>query len=288
MKNYTVIDSDNYAASGIETIFFPGGEPHAKLPKFEGRVLFCGKLRNWSDVGFAAVVIDALRHQKIDRLDAFIPYFPAARQDRSDGAAAFTLKLVARLLCNRMSDDMHYDNGVDHWTHVFDAHSDVTIENTLATNWNWENLDQPVVREAVAVIAPDAGAVKRASDYRDTFHEYSGLLEATKRRNPQTGALGGYKMPKLPAIGHYVIVDDICDGGGTFNLLMEAVLADPFGAESTFELVVSHGIFSRGLSAIHPRIEHITTTDSWCRLPSDNRLTVVKLDQLFNRIMEGI
>jgi hypothetical protein len=31
-----IIDSDSYAASGIDTLFFPGGEPHVKLPAVNG------------------------------------------------------------------------------------------------------------------------------------------------------------------------------------------------------------------------------------------------------------
>ena len=41
-----VIDSDNYSAAGIETMFFPGGEPHVKLPLYREPVILYGKLRD--------------------------------------------------------------------------------------------------------------------------------------------------------------------------------------------------------------------------------------------------
>jgi ribose-phosphate pyrophosphokinase len=88
-------------------------------------------------------------------------------------------------------------------------------------------------------------------------------------------------MPPLPARGRYIIVDDICDGGGTFNLLAHEFKADPQAGASKLELFVSHGIFSKGLSGIDPVIERVTTTDSWCRLASDARLTVLPLKPLF-------
>jgi phosphoribosylpyrophosphate synthetase len=85
-------------------------------------------------------------------------------------------------------------------------------------------------------------------------------------------------MPELQRSGRHIIVDDICDGGGTFNLLAEAwKRKNP--AYSKLELFVSHGIFSKGLDAIDPVIEHITTTDSWCKGNSyiRDRLTVLPL-----------
>jgi ribose-phosphate pyrophosphokinase len=88
-------------------------------------------------------------------------------------------------------------------------------------------------------------------------------------------------MPPLSAQGRYIIVDDICDGGGTFNLLATAFATDPVGRFSMLEMFVSHGIFSKGIDAISPTIKKIVTTDSWCQLPSDDRLTVLPLSPLF-------
>ena len=111
-----IIDSDNYAASGIETMFFPGGEPHAKIPeRVAGKVLLFLKLRTWEQTGLAACVIDALsRNNRVSRLDTFIAYFPGARQDRSDGRAPLTVKLMVELLTRNRGN-----------LHVFDAHSHV-------------------------------------------------------------------------------------------------------------------------------------------------------------------
>ena len=53
-----IIDSDDYSAAGIETMFFPGGEPHVKVPFFSEPLLLHLKLRTWNDVGFAALLLD--------------------------------------------------------------------------------------------------------------------------------------------------------------------------------------------------------------------------------------
>jgi hypothetical protein len=58
-----IIDSDNYAASGVETMFFPGGEPHVKIPRFKEMPILHLKLRTWNDVGFASLLTNALHNQ---------------------------------------------------------------------------------------------------------------------------------------------------------------------------------------------------------------------------------
>jgi|SRR5581483_8737464 len=260
-----VIDSDNYAAAGIETLCFPGGEPHVKIPRFSEPVLLYLKTRTWLDVGFGALVLDALKRQlPSDRVGLFLPYFPGARQDRSDGFAAKTVEVLARLFGNAE-------------VAVFDPHSQETL-NQLHCAQVFMPADLPIERHIDGVIAPDAGAVRRASQFCARFLGHGApFLTCSKSRDASTGRLSNYQMPRLPTPGRYIVVDDICDGGGTFNLLAEAWKKDPLSADSSLELFVSHGIFSRGLDAIDPAYEHITTTDSWCQLPSNERLTVIPL-----------
>jgi ribose-phosphate pyrophosphokinase len=297
--SYTLIDSDAYATVGIETMFFPGGEPHVKLPRFKGDVLFVARLRTWADVGLAACVINALWLQysdcAIERFECFIPYFPGARQDRArDGSAPLTLELMTRLLVTAPCST----------THVFDPHS-AALSRTARhgansiVEWQWDDLPYVPYRQGpdVAVIAPDAGAVERALKFRDKFYHDAPMVFGAKHRDSTSGKLWGYELAHYGLKPrHYVIIDDICDGGGTFNLLMDAAFKG-FHRDSTYELVVSHGIFSKGLAVLHPRIEHITTTDSWCRLNQsrpdlkdmwifvDPRLSIVPLRPLYDQIM---
>lgn len=269
-----MIDSDNYAAAGIQTMFFPGGEPHVKLPAISGDVLLHLKLRSWADTTFAALVLDAVCRSDTSDVHAFVPYFPGARQDRADGRSALTLGLVGDMLTRNRA-----------MVAVFDPHSHAIFEH--AAVWRSlmpEDLDVPVRNDVVGVIAPDAGARQRASSFRDRFYPGREVLECSKRRDPAMGLLSSYHMPPLPAKGRYIIVDDICDGGGTFNLLANAFSRDPLAAGSQLELFVSHGIFSRGLAAISPVISRITTTDSWCQLASDDRLDVIPLRDLFSLV----
>lgn len=261
---FTLIDSDNYAAAGIETLFFPGGEPHAKVPLFKEAPLLHLKLRTWTDVGFAACVMSALTSQHV-AFKTFMPYFPGARQDRSDGTAPLTVGIMSYLLV--YSRDFY----------VFDPHSAAIHRHMDCHQFMPSDLPIATDESVRGVIAPDKGAVERATQYRDYFCPGAPVIECTKTRDPHTGRLGNYYMPVLPRSGRYIVVDDICDGGGTFNLLADAWAKDPYAARSTLELFVSHGIFSRGLEALSPHYARITTTDSWCRAPSGGRLTVIPL-----------
>lgn len=261
-----IIDSDRYADAGIETMVFPGGEPHVKVPRMEEDVTLFLKLRTWADVGFAVLVIDAFGRQGRLR-HTFIPYFPAARQDKTDGRAALSLAVNGRLFGATP-------------IRVFDPHSVKLLEHVkVARAYMPADLDLPIKPDVVGVIAPDEGARARAVHFRDRFYPAATIELATKRRDPQTGALSNYQLPALTRAGRYIIVDDICDGGGTFNLLAEAFTrrtAELTGA-CALDLFVSHGIFSKGLDNIAPAIGSITTTDSWCRLPEDGRLRVLPL-----------
>lgn len=281
MKGFTVIDSDNYSAAGVVTMKFPGGEPHVKIPReLEGaNVLAVLKLRTWDDVGYAALLLDALE-QADASVTPFIPYYPGARQERSDGTAPITLGVMNRLLA--------YNTVV----HVLDFHSHSGYM-PACRNWRITDLLPPSSKptsDVVGIIAPDRGAMGRAFSFRDALYPGRAVIECEKVRDSASGWISGYNMPALKHSGHYIVVDDICDGGATFNLLAQAFDADPIGKQSTLDLVVSHGIFSKGVSAISERYQRIITTASWCdpvQESNHGRLTVLSLEPIIEAIKRG-
>jgi len=281
-----VIDSDNYAASGIETLFFPGGEPHARIPENFGDALLFLKPRTWNDVGTAACVLDALYQQgwkKHRKVWLFCPYFPAARQDRTDYCTPITRSIMARILgqsVNRLyTFDLHSSpHGMGACVHKNFMPSDMVKERSP---------------EGFYVICPDHGAMRRAQDFADANGSRHPIIVCDKQRDFATGKFTGFKLPALPEKGAvYVIIDDICDGGGTFNLLAEAFSKDPASEGAALALFVSHGIFSNGLNAIDSRIALIVTTNSWARLgdtgtqQDPGRLTVLSLQPVIDKILE--
>jgi ribose-phosphate pyrophosphokinase len=74
-----------------------------------------------------------------------------------------------------------------------------------------------------------------------------------------------------------LIVDDLCDGGGTFTAHASVLLA---AGATAVDLYVTHGIFSKGLPLDH--IDRVFTTDSYRRRGTYTRATVfpVKMGEL--------
>ena len=81
----------------------------------------------------------------------------------------------------------------------------------------------------------------------------------------RTGKILKTEIPDLPGLVgddlKYVIIDDICDGGRTFNELAKAIRAQR--ADAKIYLVVTHGIFSAGFAELSLNFEHIYTTNSY-------------------------
>lgn len=106
------------------------------------------------------------------------------------------------------------------------------------------------------ILLPDEGAKR---------YKFEGALQCHKTRNPTTGALSGFEVPDFDR-DSALIVDDICDGGGTFMGLAQAINT----AEKAFSriprkrlyLYVTHGIFSQGFKTLFEHFERIYTTDS--------------------------
>jgi ribose-phosphate pyrophosphokinase len=116
--------------------------------------------------------------------------------------------------------------------------------------------DQGLPQRYQGIIAPDKGAVERAGKVADACH--IPLYKAEKVRDKDTGKLSGFTCESLPDTGRFLVVDDICDGGGTFMGLAQAagVGRDRLG------LFVSHGVFSGNASHLWNHFSEIWTTDS--------------------------
>jgi len=90
------------------------------------------------------------------------------------------------------------------------------------------------------VVIPDAGAAKKAYSWLDGRT----VVQALKRRDVRTGALSGFEVLADDLGGRpCIIIDDICDGGGTF-LGLAAELQKANAGPLT--LAVTHGLFTKG------------------------------------------
>lgn len=182
-----------------------------------------------------------------------LPYLPAARADRGRPCGA---QVYANLV-NALGADLVI---------TIDPHSAMMpkeVKNLRVVD-TWSLIESALHGQKIdTVIAPDKGAVERASKVADKLDVP--LIVARKERDFETGKLLSYDIPKLDPTKQHLVVDDICDGGGTFILLAQAAGVP----KSQLNLWVTHGIFSGAATNLRNYYERILTTDSH---PGHNRV----------------
>jgi len=183
---------------------------------------------------------------RIDRL--ILPYLPGARQDRSNptGDVLFTALSVADMINFR---EFYEVVSVDPHSPIMAGLINGFVEFPL------ERIARKMWHGYSGIIAPDKGAHLRAEKFATTLG--LAVTYGTKSRDVSTGKLTGFDVTVEPG-KHYLVVDDICDGGGTF-----IGLGDKIKAGGAFaDLYVTHGIFSKGTDALKTIYKNIYTTDT--------------------------
>ena len=179
-----------------------------------------------------------------------LPYLPGARQDRVNptGDVLFTSASVAKMINDRHFGSVVY---VDPHSHVMPSFLGAKREYPLT------RIYKRLPTTYAGIISPDKGALARAGYAAEVMR--LPIISGGKTRDVATGQLTGFHVDSLEAGGHYLVVDDICDGGGTFIGLAEKIAEQ--GA--TADLYVTHGIFSKGLDGLLNHFGTIFTTDSF-------------------------
>lgn len=237
--------------SGTKVVQYPGGEIDVVLNGcyMEVAVVRGGEAE---DIIALAMWADARRRLQLPTR-AVIPYLPGARQDRGSPLGS---KVYADII---NSADLDFVLTLDPHSDVICALVDRLVIRTPADLHLAVTDKTRMASQGIdCVLAPDAGAARRAF----AMAKYLGLplLQATKHRDPATGYLSGFEVPSAIAkMRHPLIVDDICDGGGTFIGIADIVR--DYGVRS-LSLYVSHGIFSRGADRLSGSFTNVYSTDT--------------------------
>lgn len=273
-----VIDDNEYKLDKF--FIFSGGEVQIRLPEnmvINSNSVITVKTRLTSSEKILEVLLvdDALNtaYPNVQK-NLEILYFPYARQDRACyKGEAFSLNVMYRLLCNTsfskiVCADKHSDVGNDNLTKLHNIlQKDIIIKNLK------------VFGNVQALVSPDNGALDKTLALNEHLRLH--CLLGSKKRNPNNGVIEGMTVEsgKEDFINNknILIVDDICDGGGTFIGLLEAIksIYNP----STVTLYVTHGIFSKGVDMLFDAgFDNIITTDSFQdKSLYDNRVKVIEL-----------
>jgi ribose-phosphate pyrophosphokinase len=241
----------------VEFMKFSAGETFFKYtgPKETGVIDIEWQYEDDSEIFQIANLLHYFKHKvKFAQIDLNVPYFPHARQDRfTNDQQPFSLEVVFNIL------NLY---GKDLIIHVEDIHSDAYQKYGEFNIINYPPHDSFLSSdlEYDFIICPDKGARKRTEYFRSGSNKR--IIYCEKTRDPSTGKLGKPEITlhdrKALNGAKVLIVDDICDGGGTFQLLAQELKL--CGTEKIY-LYVTHGIFSKGLDAM-PDIDKIFTTKS--------------------------
>lgn len=257
-----------------KSFMFSGGEPHIKIStalSISDEVWISHRINSFNDFGLLLLAIDALKRMGVEKISAFIPYFPAARQDRvMIPGEPLSVKVYADILNQFQLKEIV----------VFDAHSEVTpaVLNHCKVIPNHKFIKKVVekIGSEVKLVSPDGGALKKIYKVSE-FLQGVEVVECSKSRDVKTGQLSGFRVAsddlKEAAC---LIVDDICDGGGTFIGLAEELKRKNAG---DLYLSISHGIFSKGFESLSTIFKKIYTTDSFRDITEDG-VVQIKLAEL--------
>lgn len=247
----------------FESFTFSGGEPHIKILseiKVDTSVTVTTRIKSFNDMGLLMIAVDALRRLDVKSIDLFMPYMPAARQDRvMIKGESLSVKVYADII-----NGLHFESVI-----VYDPHSEVTqaLLNSCKVINNHKFIKKVItdINYEVVLVSPDGGALKKI--YK--VSEFLGglpVLECSKKRNVKNGKLEGFKVYEDNLQGKdCLIVDDICDGGGTFIGLAKELKKKNAG---DLYLAVSHGIFSKGVDELNNFFTKVYTTDSFKTIES--------------------
>lgn len=252
---------------GFTETTFPDGQPHVSVDVGAieraptDRIDVITRLRTAGDIVRLALVIEALRSVPgpRPRLAVHITYLLGARMDRRIAPGQpDTLAVLLSLLdvACREADEVT----------ILDPHSPVTLARwPRAKALHPDRFVAYVLEELTArgerpvVVIPDKGAIARTSGILERIGGAHLVARCSKVRDPHTGALSGFHLDEGDVRGRRaVIVDDICDGGGTFAGIAAVVRA---AGATEVSLAVTHGVFSRGpfLSGV----DRVYATDSY-------------------------
>jgi len=188
--------------------------------------------------------IDAAKRAAAREIIPILPYFPYARQDKKDQTRGpIGAKVMAEMLENRgatqiITFDLHADQ-IQGFFNIPVTH----MEGKYLFDSQIYNLHQDGGHDVV-LCAPDAGAAKRVKHFRDQILKRYDLnlpmVHIDKTR------VEANEVESMILIGdvtdkHVVIIDDMCDTGGTLVKACDLLLEK--GGKHV-SAIVTHGILS--------------------------------------------
>lgn len=182
------------------------------------------------------IMIDAFRRASASRINAVIPYYGYARQDRKSRARdPITAKLVSNLI---VQAGAHRVVAVDLHANQIQGFFDIPVDHLPGVPTIAEYLKGRIQKENIVVLSPDVGGVTRA---RDLAAKLDAPLAIVDKRRPEPNVSEIMNVIGDVCRKSVVIVDDIIDTAGTICSAAEVMMEK--GAREVFACC-THSVFS--------------------------------------------
>lgn len=227
------------------------------------------------------LMVDAARRASAYKVNAVIPYFGFARQDRKDKArVSIAAKLVADLLTAAGIDRvMTMDLHADQIQGFFNVPVDHIYASALFVDYiRGKNLDN------IVVASPDMGGTKRANAYSNFLK--CPMVICHKAREKAN------EVKELRIIGevkdkNVIILDDMIDTAGTMTAAASKML--DMGAKSV-RAIATHPVLSGPAyeRINNSKLEEVVVTDSLPLKEKSDKITVLSIADLFANVIKKV
>ena len=202
------------------------------------------------------ILIDALKRASARRINAVMPYFGYARQDRKPGPRTpISAKLVANMIERAGADrvltlDLHAGQ--------IQGFFDIPTDNLFAAPTMVKDIKARFELSNLMVVSPDVGGVVRARALAKRIDAPIAICDKRRERPGESeimNVIGDVRGKRC------ILVDDIVDSGGTLCNAAEALLKN--GATEVMAYI-THGVLSGGAVAKiqNSSLKSLVITDS--------------------------
>ena len=256
------------------------------------------RLNDFKDLELIICAVASLRELGIEEIHLYTPYILGARSDRKfeDGGNNYIKSVIAPII-NSLNFktvtciDPH-SNVLEACIKGFRKESNLNLVKNAINSIYMKVYDNKPRHSTIAwefnntilnkfiLVSPDAGASKKIYKIAEQISYKGDIITCSKERDSE----GKLTRTVVPIYGNHfekdiIIIDDICDGGATFINIAKEIKNSSDGSrfKGRLFLVVTHGIFSKGLTELAQYFDGIYTTNSY---KNCNQLELLKVKQL--------
>jgi ribose-phosphate pyrophosphokinase len=214
------------------------------------------------------ILIDAVKRASAGRINAVIPYYGYARQDRKTKAREpITAKLVANLITTAGADRVV---SMDLHAGQIQGYFDIPVDH-LSSIPLLANYFRSIVDEETVIVSPDLGGVTRARTFANILDLPIAIIE---KRRPKANVSEVMNVIGEIEGKNVILVDDIIDTAGT--IVKAASVLKSFGAKKVYGCA-THGVLSGpALDRIHnSELEKFVITDT---IPLSDEAKIDKIE----------